>query len=91
MYRVYALGLLLIIPVLLFLGADYFDNGPSRCLSVVLFDMECYGCGMTRAVQHLIHFDFAKAAEYNKLSFIVAPLLLYIWVKELIRVFRILR
>lgn len=59
---------------LLILPADYFDTGKATCVSVILFDMECYGCGMTRAIQHLIHLDFASAWTFNKLSFIVFPL-----------------
>ena len=61
--------------VLLALPADYFDDGTAVCLSVVLLDKQYYGCGMTRAIQHLIHFEFAEAYAYNKLSFIVAPML----------------
>lgn len=68
--------------VLLILPADYFDEGQSICVSVLLFDVKCYGCGMTRAVQHLIHLDFAAAAEYNKLVFIVFPLLVFMIMKE---------
>lgn len=60
---------------LLILPADYFDDGRAVCLSVVLLDKQCYGCGMTRAIQHLIHFEFAEAYAYNKMSFVVAPLL----------------
>ncbi len=59
---------------LLMLPADYFDTGRASCVSVILFDVECYGCGMTRAIQHLLHLDFQKAYEFNKLSFIVLPL-----------------
>jgi hypothetical protein len=33
-------------------------------------------CGMTRAVQHLIHLDFETAYHFNKLSFVVFPLLI---------------
>lgn len=69
---------------LLILPKEFFDQGQSVCLSVVLFDKKCYGCGMTRAIQHLIHFDFKGAAFYNKLSFIVFPLLVYMLVKELL-------
>lgn len=70
-----ALGLcLLALGFLLYLPADHFDVGQSVCLSVVLFDMECYACGMTRGIQHLLHFDFSEAWQYNKLSFIVLPL-----------------
>ena len=49
---------LLIVPLVLFiLPSDFFDEGDSVCLSVMLFNIECYGCGMTRAIMHFIHFD----------------------------------
>jgi hypothetical protein len=60
---------------LLVLPSTFFDTGPPMCLSVLLFNKNCYGCGMTRGVMHLIHFEFAEAWEFNKLSFIVFPLL----------------
>lgn len=59
---------------LLILPATYFDTGRATCVSVLLFDIECYGCGMTRAIQHLLHLDFEAAYGFNKLSFIVLPL-----------------
>ncbi len=59
---------------LVILPADYFDQGRATCISVIMFDIECYGCGMTRAIQHLIHLDFQSAWTFNKLSFIVFPL-----------------
>ncbi|UPT68754.1 MAG: DUF2752 domain-containing protein [Sphingobacteriales bacterium JAD_PAG50586_3] len=77
--------------VLLVLPADFFDNGQTVCLSVLLFNIKCYGCGITRAVQHLIHFDFATAWEYNKLVVAVVPLLLIVWVQELIRVRKLIK
>lgn len=75
--------LLLIGIILRVLPADYFDEGQSLCLSVIILDKQCYGCGMTRAVQHIIHFDFATAAEYNKLAFIVVPLGVFMVAKEI--------
>lgn len=72
---------LLILPIiLLLLPADFFDNGKPICLSVVFFNAECYGCGMTRAIMHLIHFDIDGAIDYNLLSFIVLPFLVILWV-----------
>lgn len=71
--------------ILLILPADYFDHGDSVCLSVVFFDLACYGCGMTRAVQHLLHFNFEEAYYYNRLSFIVLPLLIYLIIVEFIK------
>jgi len=68
--------------VLLILPADFFDDGESMCLSVILLDTECPACGMTRAIQHLLHFNFETASQYNKLAFIVLPILIVVWVIE---------
>lgn len=75
--------------VLLFLPPDYFDKGESICVSKRWFDIECYGCGMTRAIMHLIHLDFQEAWEFNKLSFIVFPLLGLLWTKLFLKEFDI--
>jgi hypothetical protein len=74
-----ALGVAFI--TLLLLPANFFDTGQAMCLSVLLANTTCYGCGMTRAVQHILHFEFSTAYEYNKLAFIVVPLAmgLFIW------------
>jgi hypothetical protein len=85
---VYLAALLLAPPVLLVLPADFFDKGQSLCLSVLLFKQTCWGCGMTRAVQHLIHFDIARAGSFNKLSFIVLPLLVFVWAQESLKTYR---
>jgi len=66
--------------VLLFLPAHFFDSGESMCLSVQIFNMKCLGCGLTRAIMHLIHFDFRAAWEFNKLSYIVFPFLVIFWI-----------
>jgi hypothetical protein len=67
--------------VLWLLPASFFDEGQSLCLSVLLLDKECYGCGITRAIQHFIHFDFQTAWNFNKLVVIVAPILFFVWLK----------
>ncbi|MEZ4919542.1 MAG: DUF2752 domain-containing protein [Saprospiraceae bacterium] len=69
--------------VALLLPKDYFNEGEALCPSMRFFNIECYGCGMTRAMQHLSHLDFESAAYYNPLSFIVAPILAFLWVKWL--------
>ncbi|MDQ3290613.1 MAG: DUF2752 domain-containing protein [Bacteroidota bacterium] len=75
-------GYIFIPIILLLLPADQFDTGTSLCLSKLLLHTECYGCGMMRAIMHLIHFDFNAAIHYNKLSFIVFPLLSYLWAQS---------
>lgn len=70
------------IPIaLLILPADFFDDGPPMCLSVILLKTECLGCGMTRGIMHLIHFEFTEAAYYNVGSFVIFPLLAFFWAK----------
>ena len=65
--------------VLWILPAAFFDQGESLCLSQVLLDKECPGCGITRSVQHAVHFEFGVAWEFNKLIIIVLPFLVYLW------------
>ena len=74
--------------VLLLLPSDYFDSGNSVCLSILVFGQKCYACGMTRATQHLIHLDIKEAYFFNKLSFIVFPILLVVWFQEIIRIYK---
>ncbi|MGL4598683.1 MAG: DUF2752 domain-containing protein, partial [Bacteroidia bacterium] len=52
--------------VLILLPSNYFDTGESICPSVLLFDKECPGCGMTRATMHILHLDCKAAWEFNK-------------------------
>lgn len=89
--KIYFGGLILIPIVLLVLPSNYFDNGQSVCVSVLLFDQECFGCGMTRGIQHLLHLDFLTAYEFNKLSLIVLPLLIYLWFNELRRTYKMIK
>tara|TARA_B100000925_G_C21666920_1_gene328063 strand:- start:50 stop:340 length:291 start_codon:yes stop_codon:yes gene_type:complete len=85
-YTFYLIFLIVIPFIFIFLPINFFDSGDSICLSIVLFNKECYGCGMTRAIQHLIHFDFKGAYDFNKLSFIVLPILIYLLFKEIKKV-----
>ncbi len=72
----------LIIPILLlYLPADFFDHGTSICLSVLLFHRTCIGCGMTRAVQHVMHGEISTAWNYNHFVVIVFPVLVYLWIR----------
>ena len=89
-FTVLKLFILVALPiVLLVLPKDFFDHGPSLCLSQLLFHIECYGCGMTRACMHLIHLDFEEAFAYNMISLVVFPLLCVIWVQWFLKEFRL--
>lgn len=69
--------------VLWLLPADFFDKGESVCLSQLLAGVECYACGLTKATMHFVHFQFEEAWNFNKLSFIVVPMLFPLWVKSI--------
>lgn len=56
-------------------------NHKTICLWKLLTGHECLGCGMTRAFDALFHLHFKEAFEFNPLIIIVAPLLLYLWIK----------
>jgi hypothetical protein len=73
--------------ILVLLPADFFDEGQSICVSMILLNQECYGCGMTRGIMHLLHGNFQTAYEFNKLSFIVLPLFVLMILWELDRRF----
>lgn len=79
-----AIALAVLPLVLIVLPANYFDTGRSICLFTLLTDIECYGCGLTRACMHLIHFNFEKAASFNKISFVVFPILCFLYLQEFI-------
>jgi hypothetical protein len=87
-YLAYFVALLIVPIALLIAPATFFDKGQSLCLSVLLFDQTCPGCGITRAVQHFIHFDFKTAWEFNKLVVIVFPVLIWVWIEEIQRAWK---
>ncbi|HSK12599.1 MAG TPA: DUF2752 domain-containing protein [Phnomibacter sp.] len=74
------LAALFLFPVFLWLlPASYFDEGATVCVSQLLFKIECWGCGLTRAVMHLHHFELADALYYNILVVAVYPMLVLLW------------
>jgi hypothetical protein len=81
-WRLIKIGTMIIVPILLLvLPKDYFDHGgPQLSLFGQLGMENYYSKGLTRASMHLLHLDFAGAAAYNKLSFVVVPLLIVVYV-----------
>jgi Protein of unknown function (DUF2752) len=75
-------GQILLALVLLVLPADFFNRGPAICLSVLLFDVECYACGLTRACMHALHFQWKEAWEFNHLVVVVLPLVAFVYAQE---------
>lgn len=76
---------------LLLLPAGYFDEGPPVCFSRWVFGVKCLGCGLTRAVMHLIHFDVKTAMDYNPLCVVALPLMIWFVLWRMRRAVCILR
>ena len=65
---------------LLLLPIDFIDQGKSICPSKLFFNIECFGCGISRACMHFFHMDFIGAWKFNKLVIIIGPLLILFWI-----------
>ena len=73
--------LLLLTPIILWiLPSDFFDDSNVIvCPSRLFFNIECFGCGMTRAVMHLHHLEPDDAIYFNKGVFLIYPGLIFVW------------
>ena len=56
----------------------WIDNENNVCLSKLFSGKECLGCGMTRAIFHLLHGDVVGAFNHNRMCILVMPLLGYL-------------
>jgi hypothetical protein len=75
-------SVILVLPILLYLvPLDWFNKQHTTCLFKNIFGIDCYGCGITRAVLSALHFNFEDAINYNIMVVIVLPLLIYIWIR----------
>ena len=66
----------LALPSVLLIGWLYYpycQTGPTLCLWRRLFDIECLGCGLTRAFCFLARGKFQEALEFNLM---VVPVLI---------------
>ena len=54
---------------------EYLGETYPICLYRIVLGTACIGCGTTRAVWSLLHFDFKAAYEYNKLIIIIFPVM----------------
>ncbi len=66
---VFALIALAVIPM------EAITRLPTACPFKRIFGMDCYGCGMTRAVSAFLHGNFGTALTYNRGVLFIVPLL----------------
>lgn len=60
------------------------ESGPKVCLVRRIFGVECWGCGMTRAISHLLHGHWHTALAYNRGSVVVMLTLLSVALSALV-------
>ena len=76
--------LYIVFPIVLFMvPLDWLNKQPTICLVKNIFGVNCFGCGITRAVISGVQLNFTKAFEYNKMVIIVLPMLIYVWFNNL--------
>jgi hypothetical protein len=72
-------------PIFLYLvPLDWLNKQHSICLIKNIFGIECFGCGISRAIISAIQFDFTNAYMFNHLVIIVLPIFIYVWLKMII-------
>ena len=81
----YALALL-VIPLL---PLNLIDN-TSFCIIYHITGLRCPGCGMSRAVYHAMHLDFAGAYKFNMLVVIILPMLAAAVIFDTVRTVRLI-
>lgn len=74
----------ILIPFALYLvPTEGIYHGHSLCLSILLFDRECPGCGITRAVFSILYGDVQAAFAFNKMVLGAFPTLVAMWFRDL--------
>ena len=82
-HRIKKLAIFLLPVVLYLLPEELILSGNTICLSQRLFGLECWGCGITRAVYLVLHSDITVAMGYNRLVIVVLPILAVLWLQLL--------
>ena len=76
--------LYILFPIVLFMvPLDWLHKQPTICIVKNIFGVNCFGCGITKAVVSGVQLNFTKAFEYNKMVIIVLPMLMYVWFNHL--------
>jgi hypothetical protein len=77
---------LMSLPLALVIGWFYYPyclDGPSLCIWNRIFDIECPGCGLIRALCYISHGRGVDAVSFNPLILPVLAILSYIFLAQL--------
>ena len=89
---IFKIILLLSIPIItLIMSFSKIDNGQTICLFNNILGIDCAGCGITKSIICAIKGEFQQSIQYNFNVIIILPLLLFIWMKQLLYYIRNLR
>ncbi len=88
-FRLATILALLLIPIAgLSVPTEVFERGPEVCLFRLVAGIECWGCGMTRAISAVLHGELRQALTFNWRVAIVFPMLTAVWSGALWRLAR---
>jgi len=80
------LGVISIPVVLFFIPMAWLEGAGTICLFKNIFGVECWGCGITRAIVSMAQLEPKKAIEYNWAVVIVFPIFCWVWIKWVIKI-----
>lgn len=77
---------IILIPLLFYIAVIILSHyNLINCVWKTITGHECLGCGITRAFYSLFKGDLKNAYEANPLIIIIAPLMLILWIKLIIK------
>ena len=80
------LSVIVFAPIVIILTPLSSVENKSFCLYTNIFGFHCPGCGMTRAMFSMLHFQFNMAIRYNRFVILVFPIFTYYWVQYFIKI-----
>lgn len=90
-YSKLKLFLLLLIPIIIYLVPLSYIENRSFCLFYNLFEIECFGCGFTRAFFNMTRLNFIQSIKYNKMILFLGPLFLLAYFYELNHIIKLIK
>ncbi|MBI5215724.1 MAG: DUF2752 domain-containing protein [Ignavibacteriae bacterium] len=65
------------VSLLAIIPTEVLQTLPTVCVFKNLFGVECFGCGVTRAISSVLHGEFQQAWLFNKFIVTIFPLLVF--------------